>query len=90
MTSLVFGRGEVKALARKLDSLQHELSDDERALLVAVFAAARDHLVLVQADGSGQPGPTSDDLAQQILNAFLPAEDGEFELVTEHPMRISG
>jgi hypothetical protein len=80
MEALVFSRREVEALARKLDSLQHELSVDERALLVAVFAAAKERVIRIQPKGPGESEPTSADLKEQLLRAFLPAEGDEFAL----------
>jgi hypothetical protein len=78
MVGFEFSRSEVEALASKLDSLQHELTAHEQALLVDVFALARSHVIPVQPRGPGEPEPTSVDLKEQILEAFLPEEGTEF------------
>jgi len=78
MAGSVFSRGEVEALARKLDSLQHELSPDERALLVDIFSAARRSVIRIQPKGPPGPEPTSADLKEQLVNAFLPADVDQF------------
>jgi hypothetical protein len=77
MAGSVFSRGEVEALAGKLASFR-ELSRDERALLVDIFAAARHSVISIQPKGPGGPEPTSADLEQQLVNAFLPADVNDF------------
>jgi hypothetical protein len=72
MADGVFSRGEVDALAEKLDSLRHELSPDERLLLIDIFAAAKHSVMSVQPPGPGEQEPTSADLKQQLVEAFLP------------------
>jgi hypothetical protein len=91
MARLVFRRGEVEALAGKLDSLQHELSVDERALLIDIFEAAGDRVIRIQARGSDHREPTLPDLKDQLVKAFLPAEGNEFVLeFIERSARIGG
>jgi hypothetical protein len=86
MDAFKFSRDDVIALAAKLDSPQLRLKPEERALLIAVFAVARENVVRV-AIGPAQPEPTAADLKEQILSAFLPADGNEFVMF---PARISG
>jgi hypothetical protein len=77
MVIFEFSRRDVEALARKLDSLQHELSAHERELLVRVFAAAKSRVVVIQTEGSDGQEPTLADLKELILEAFLPTDGDE-------------
>jgi Asp-tRNA(Asn)/Glu-tRNA(Gln) amidotransferase C subunit len=73
MASLEFSREEVENLAQKLHSVQDQLSESERALLLAVFAAAGDHVDVVVRTGDAEP--TTADLRSQIVKAFVPGDD---------------
>jgi hypothetical protein len=71
--SLPFSRKEVEDLAQKLVEVPH-LSGPERALLLAVFSAAGDHVTV-----PGKPPElTSKNLAEQILRVFVPDVNKEY------------
>jgi hypothetical protein len=72
-----FSRDDINALAQTLASAQ--LSEDEQALLLAIFSAARDHVGVIPAKGPEDAGPTGADLQQQIVDAFIPTEDAKDE-----------
>lgn len=74
MSDLQFSRAEIEDLARKLGSLQSELTEGEMQLLVAIFAAARNEVRSVSGD-SGDVTVT--DLRRQLLEAFLPDYSGD-------------
>jgi hypothetical protein len=74
-TSMEFSQKEIEDLARKLVSVKPELTDPERALLLAVFSAASDHVSLLIKD-SEYPGPENGDLREKILQAFIPFHEG--------------
>ncbi len=87
MPDFTFDRHEIESLARKLDSLRSQLSEDERRLLLAVFSSARVHVSLrAPTERSDNEEPTLAELEQQILNAFIPGHG--FEMVSE--IRIGG
>ena len=75
--SLPFSRKEVEDLAQKLVEVPH-LSGPERALLVAVFAAAGDHVTVP----GKPPEPTSKNLAEQILHVFVPDVSKEYVITS--------
>jgi hypothetical protein len=90
MAYLEFNREEIESLIEKLSML--EFSEQERELLLAIFAAA--------ADRAQQTGPTEAklpqasagqetlaDLQQQLLNAYTPGNS--FDSVTEPPIPFS-
>jgi hypothetical protein len=77
MANLEFNQQELADLAGKLSTL--DLTDQERALLLAIFAAAAERVnqtdvgvaTLPQAGETGEE-PTVEDLQQQLLNAYIP------------------
>jgi len=73
MASLEFSREEVENLARKLDSVQAQLSDGERILLLAIFAAAGEQVDVVVRPTDTQH--TAEDLRKEIVKAFIPGDD---------------
>lgn len=73
MAALEFSREEVENLARKLDSVQAQLSEGERTLLVAIFAAAGEHVDVVVR--SADTELRTADLVDQIVKAFIPGHD---------------
>ena len=90
MTYLEFDRKEIENLIQKLSTLN--LNEQERALLLAIFAAA--------ADRAQQTGPTVAtlpeasvgeetlaDLQQQLLTAYTPGNS--FDSVTQPPIPFS-
>lgn len=77
MSDLQFSRAEIEDLARKLGSLQAELSERERQLLVAIFAAARIEVRSIS-DDSG--GAAVADLRRQLLEAFIPYSGDDFTI----------
>ncbi len=82
MASLEFSRREVENLARKLDSVQAQLSESERTLLLAIFAAAGDHVdVVVQLAGTEL---RTSDFRDQIVKSFIPGDDDVYAI----PCRI--
>jgi hypothetical protein len=66
---LEFSREQVEGLAARLASVK--LSEHERALLLAIFHAARDHVSLPKGEGR-EPEPTLVNLQEQLVNAFVP------------------
>jgi hypothetical protein len=81
MAQSTFSREEIKGLVEKLSSSAFELSPRERALLLAIFSAASDHVTSVSpAEPSAYAEPTLSELKTQILNAFIPGEDNNFKI----------
>lgn len=97
MYDLVFSRQEIADLAQKLNVLEPDLTDQERRLLVAIFAAAADRAQPVGPSEATLPaadvGQTPDagtgtgeqaslaDLQQQLLSAYTPGNS--FESITQ-------
>jgi hypothetical protein len=76
-----FTRKDVEELAERLASAQ--LSDRERSLLLAIFLAARDHVVALPAKDP-DAALTSATLQDQLIKAFIPGEkDGEANLILQ-------
>jgi hypothetical protein len=78
-TDLGFTRADIDNLAQDLDkSVGSKLSDQERALLLAVFTAAGDHVSVHKAANAAgaappnPPEPIAASLHEQILSAFIP------------------
>ena len=78
MAELVFTRTEIEDLARKLASPQSQLSERERALLLAIFAAASRQVRPRHPEGSGRAEPTLANLREELVKAFIPGEAPEF------------
>ena len=72
MEELEFSRTEVEELAGKL--VTHDLSERERALLLAIFRAAAEQVSPVPSRAS----PDLPKLREQLTNAFLPDTGNEF------------
>jgi hypothetical protein len=70
-----FSRKEINDLAQRLDSLSPDLSDGERALLLAIFWVAGADVSVVPAPRAQDSERTGADLKEQILKAFIPAGD---------------
>jgi hypothetical protein len=79
MSDLQFSRAEIERLARKLDSQESQLTDREKQLLLAIFAAARKQVRSGEARDSGG-GPTLTSLREQLGKAFMPDEGNDFVL----------
>ncbi len=75
MSDLQFSRAEIEALAQKLDSLQAQLSEREKQLLLAIFAAAGSQVRSISADSSEI---TVAVLHSQLLKAFIPDDGDDF------------
>lgn len=73
-TDYEFSLKDVEDLAQKLDDASSQLTGRERALLLAIFRAARDHLIVIPAKAP-EVKPTGANLREQILNAFIPDQD---------------
>jgi hypothetical protein len=83
MADLVFNQNEINSLCAKVSTLQPQLSDPERALLLAIFAAAaerarpigpKNEAALPLAVGSTQAPdaqPNAASLQQQLLNSYV-------------------
>lgn len=84
MGELEFSRAEVENLAQKLDSPQLQLSEKEKALLLAIFSAASNRVRPADA-----ARPTLADLRGELLNAFIP-DDSAAEFIINAPTNISG
>lgn len=78
MAELEFTRGEIDDLARKLTSPQLQLSERERALLLAIFSAACRQVQPKYPEGSGEP--TLADLREELVKAFIPWDVSEFTI----------
>jgi hypothetical protein len=91
MADLEFNRQEIEELAGKLSTLESSLTVQERALLLAIFAAAADQAnqtgpsvaTLPQASGTDEEA-TLVDLQQQLLSAHTPGNS--FNDVTQPPL----
>jgi hypothetical protein len=94
MADMEFSRDDIASLIEKISTLQPDFSDQERSLLMSIFALAAEHALptaigtamLPQAVAPGQPttgsGPaTADELKQQLLQAYIPGSS--FGSVTE-------
>ncbi len=86
MSDLLFSRAEIEGLAEKLDSPQAQLSEREKRLLVAIFAAAGNKVSSISAD-SGDIIVT--DLRSQLLRAFIP-DEGEDYILKAHDIDPTG
>jgi len=78
MSELEFNRAEIEALAGKLDSPQLQLSDRERTLLRAIFAAAGSQVHRLGAGGEREP--TLANLREELVNSFIPGDATEFTM----------
>jgi hypothetical protein len=101
MRDLEFSEADIENLAGKLSAIEHRLTDHERDLLLAIFAAAADRArpagqhrpaTLRAAQISARPETdaenqvTSEELRDQLLKAYAPGND--FVFVTSR--KISG
>jgi hypothetical protein len=82
MSDLQFSRAEIEGLAQKLDSPQAQLSEREKQLLLAIFAAAGNHVRSSKPKESGGEDVTLADLLGQLLIAFSPDDGGEFFIIS--------
>jgi hypothetical protein len=82
MSDLQFSRAEIESLAQKLDSMQEQLSEREKQLLLAIFAAAGNHVRSSKPKDSGGADITLADLLGQLLIAFSPDDGGEFFIIS--------
>jgi hypothetical protein len=89
MAELEFTRRQVEDLARKLDSPESQLSERERALLLAIFSAASIQVRPSGAEGSGRTEATLANLREELVNAFIPGDATEFLIhdISIHPDR---
>lgn len=87
MSDLQFSRAEIEVLAQKLASPQAQLSDREKQLLLAIFAAARSQ---VRSSQAGDADITVTDLREQLLNAFIPDDGVEFSLARPNIHNVPG
>jgi hypothetical protein len=101
MADMEFSRQDLEDLVRKVSQLQPYLSDTERQLLMAIFAAAAERAkafgpkqaaTLPEAESSGQPAgdgtgaqPTPEDLQRQLLAAYIPGKS--FDSLTSGPSK---
>jgi hypothetical protein len=79
MSDVEFNRTEIEALTSKLDSPQLQLSDRERVLLRAIFAAAGSQ-VRRRGAGTGEQESALANLREELLNSFIPGEATEFSI----------
>ena len=87
MADLKFSRKEIEDLARKVSTLEPFFSEKERALLLAIFASAAEHITVskpgrgalpianVLAQELGADRTTLEDLQRQLLNAYIPGNE---------------
>jgi len=68
MSDVEFNRTEIEALTSKLDSPQLQLSDRERVLLRAIFAAAGSQ-VRRRGAGTGEQESALANLREELLNS---------------------
>jgi hypothetical protein len=79
MSDVEFNRTEVEALTAKLDSPQLQLSERERVLLRAIFAAAGNQ-VRRRGAGAGEREAGLASLREELANSFIPGEATEFSM----------
>jgi hypothetical protein len=82
MSELRFSIGEIQGLAEKLASPQAQLSEDEKKLLLVIFAAARNQVW--NSEDSGRADIRITDLRDQLLKAFVPDNGSEFVIHADH------
>jgi hypothetical protein len=83
MSELRFSLGQIEALAEKLALPQAQLSEDEKKLLLVIFAAARNQVW--SSEDSGRADIRITDLRDQLLKAFIPDGGGsEFVIHADH------
>jgi hypothetical protein len=75
MAELEFSRSEVADLAGKLVTV--ELSECERALLLAIFWAAAERVSPVPPQAAPDPA----ELREQLIHSFLPDSGDEFVIL---------
>jgi hypothetical protein len=78
MAELEFTRTEVEDLAQKLDAPQSQLTRRERALVLAIFSAARNLVRPSGAEGSVAIDATLANLREELVNAFIPGDATRF------------
>jgi hypothetical protein len=99
MADMEFSRQDLEDLVRKVSQLQPYLSERERQLLMAIFAAAAERAkpfgpkqaaTLPEAEGARPPAgdqtgeqPTPADLQRQLLAAYIPGKS--FDSLTAGP-----
>jgi hypothetical protein len=81
MKHVPFRQGEIEALALKLGSPESPLSDREKQLLLAIFAAAGANVTSSDPEDSAGTEITIIDLRQQLLTAFIPDNGGELLVI---------
>jgi hypothetical protein len=94
MADMEFSRDDIDSLIEKISTLQPDFNDQERSLLMSIFALAAEHALptavgtamLPEAVAPGQAtsgsGPaTADELKQQLLRAYIPGSS--FDSITE-------
>jgi hypothetical protein len=79
-----FSRRDIEKLAAKLAEVN--LDPRERAILLAVFWAAQDHVSL-RAPAPEKPEDPGDSLRQQIVKAFIPV-DWQNEFYFTQPIAV--
>jgi len=77
MAELEFTRREIEDLARKLASPESQLSERERALLLAIFSAAGRQARPRYPEGSGRAELTLANLREELVKAFIPGDAPE-------------
>ncbi len=77
MAELEFTRREIEDLARKLASPESQLSEQERALLLAIFSAAGRQARPRYPEGSGRAELTLANLREELVKAFIPGDAPE-------------
>jgi hypothetical protein len=88
MSELRFSRAEVEGLAQKLGSPEAGLSEREKLLLLAIFAAARNKVS--PSEDLGEVEGRLTDLREQLLTAFIPDEGTEFFICLSGVTPIGG
>ena len=90
MAHVEFKQKDIKDLVDKLDGILDSLTEQERILLVAIFATAANHAVVSGKDLAILPVPkirgqrgrvggrgelTAEELKEQLLKAYVPGKD---------------
>jgi hypothetical protein len=82
MAGLKFSRNEIEQLAQKLSSPESRLTRRERRLLLAIFSAASAHVTSRHRAESPSyaASPPLAELKDQIVTAFIPGQDDQFDI----------
>lgn len=99
MASMQFSRDDIASLIAKISTLQPDLSDEERQLLMSIFGLAGEHTMpadgpmeveLLEPTMADEPAmvdgsATVDELRRQLLHAYTPDSSSD-RVAREHEL----